>query len=556
MKKLNILFAAAVIALFTVACSEDFLEVDPVGKVAEDAFYNTDEEALIALTSAYDFIHSDQFSGWSSVFFMKNLPSDESNCGGGGTDDQPQYQDLDDFKWEPSNAGITAYYQICYYGIARCNILLTNVKPDSDIKNRVIAEAKFLRAYFYFDLVMAFGDVPLITELAKTSDEPNPRAPKAEVYAQIEKDLTDAIAGLPDKSTYVDGDKFRASKQTAQALLGKVHLYQKDYPAALTALEQVIAKEGDQVALEANFKDIFLEDTEFGKESLFEASFISQGKDWGNAKWNRNADDNRHLQLWGPRDYNDGNDILGIGLIGGWGFNPATRKLFETFTNDDPRKELTAFDYTAVYTGLADSLKTALEKQATDLNMTFKDYLLKLDVDSTTVVDSDLTKDIDKIMAAAVSKLLKLSYASTAHDVEGIIRLKYATRESETGGPTKELNYKTNWRLIRYADVLLMAAEASLSSSPAKALDYVNRVRARAGAPALSAVTMDDIIYERQAELALEGTRFFDLVRWDLADQELKALGFVKGKHELFPIPKDEIDNNPGMSPADQNPGY
>lgn len=553
MKKLNIILIVALIAFIASSCSKDFLEVEPVGKVSTDSYYQTDEEAQLALIAAYDFLHSDQFEGWSSPFFIKNLPSDESNCGGGGPDDQPQYQAIDDFKWEPSNAGITSFYKMNYFGITRCNLIISKVSPETEIRERVIAEAKFLRAYFYFDLVSTFGNVPLVIEPAETGNDANPRAPKADVYTQIEKDLTEAAAVLPNKSEYSVDDSFRASKQTAQALLGKAHLYQEEYADALTALELVIATEDSEVRLTPDFSEIFLVSNEFGMESLLEASFISEGKNWGNAGWDRTADDNRHLQLWGPRDYNDANDILGIGLIGGWGFNPATRKLHNTLDDNDPRKALTTFDYTAVYVGLADSLYSALQVEAVDSSMSFNDYLIHIGVDSTTVVDGT----VDEVKAASVATVLGLSYAANAHDVEGIIRLKYATRDGETSGEVRELNYTTNWRLIRYADVLLMAAEAALNSDPGKALDYVNRVRGRAGAdPLVGTVTFDDIVYERQAELALEGCRFWDLVRWGLANQELSDLGFVAGKHEVFPIPKSEIENNPGITVADQNPGY
>lgn len=552
MKNLNKLFILVLLAIIASACSKDFLEVEPVGKVSTETYYQTDEEAQLALIAAYDFLHADMFEGWSSPFFIKALPSDESNCGGGGPDDQPQYQAIDDFKWEPSNAGITSFYKMCYFGITRCNLIISNVAPENAVREQVIAEAKFLRAFFYFDLVSTFGAVPLLTEPAETGNDANPRAPVADVYTQIEKDLADAIAVLPNKSSYGLEDKFRASKQTAQALLGKAHLYQEEYTEALTALEAVIATEGTEVDLTPNFSDIFLMDNEFGMESLLEASFMSEGKNWGNANWDRQADDNRHLQLWGPRDYNDANDILGIGLIGGWGFNPATRKLHETLNDNDPRKALTTFDYDEVYVGIADSLEAALIVEAADAGMPIDEYLISIGVDSTTVVDGT----DDEVRSASVATVLGLSYAANAHDVEGIIRLKYATRDGETTGEIRELNYTTNWRLIRYADVLLMAAEASLNSNPGNALDYINRVRDRANAPLLTAVTFDDIVHERQAELALEGTRFWDLVRWELADQELSDLGFIKGKHELFPIPKAEIENNPGIGIEDQNPGY
>lgn len=558
MNKIKYISAIALLFIVFASCTDDFLDVDPVGKVDSEAYYNTDEEVSLALIAAYDMLHSDQLQGWSSPFFIKQLPGDDSNAGGGGASDQPQYQALDDFDWSPENAAVKAFYQINYYGIYRCNMIINNATPDTDLKNRMIAEAKFLRAYYYSELTMVFGGVPLRLEAAKTLTEGIPRASKDEVYTQIEKDLTEAIAVLPNKSEYSAADKFRASKQAARALLGKVYVYQKDWPNAVTALASVIADEGSEVGLEANYSDVFRESTEFGMESLLEASFVSEGKNWGNSNWDRNADDNRHIILSGPRDYSDANNLLGIGLLGGWGFNPPTRKIYDAFESNDPRREASVFDYDAAYKVIADSLQLALETQASDYGITFNDYLKDtFEIDAATVDAGD----IDVTMVAAVSKILGLSYAAHAHDQEGVIRMKYTTYPGETStadGHTPELNYGTNWRLIRYADVLLLAAEAyHMNGNDPAALTELNKVRARAGVSELN-VTGDDlfnaIVHEREVELAFEGTRFWDLVRWGLADDELSDLGFQAGKHELFPIPLDEINNNPDF--GSQNPGY
>ena len=145
-----------------------------------------------------------------------------------------------------------------------------------------------------------------------------------------------------------------------------------------------------------------------------------------------------------------------------------------------------------------------------------------------------------------------------------MIRTKLTTYETETNsndGNTPELNFGTNWRLIRYADVLLMAAEAyHFNGNDTRALELINQVRARAGAEELTGLSgnalFEALVTERQVELAYEGHRFWDLVRWGLAGQELSSLGFISGKHELFPIPLDEILNNPELDASSQNPGY
>lgn len=148
-----------------------------------------------------------------------------------------------------------------------------------------------------------------------------------------------------------------------------------------------------------------------------------------------------------------------------------------------------------------------------------------------------------------------------AHDYEGYMRVKYVTTSSETStSGIAELNYSTNWRLLRYADVLLMAAEAyHFNNNDAQALIELNKVRDRAN---LAEVTVtgdalfNAIVNERQLELAFEGCRYWDLVRWELASSEMSNIGYVTGKHELFPIPINEIIANTSISPEDQNPGY
>lgn len=494
------------LAVFAASCSSDFLEVKPFGKTDTQTYYSTDKEVEYALTAAYDLLHSDQIRGWSSAFFIKQLPADDTNCGGGGESDQGQYQKLDDFKWEPENEAISAYYTINYYGIYRCNQLINNAKPETALRKRMIAEAKFLRAYFFLELTTAFGDVPLRLEAAKTLTEGMARTPRAKVYEQIVKDLQEAIVDLPNKNSYSVADRFRVSKQAAQALLGKTYLFAKDYPKATLAFNDVIATEGVQVGLHPDFSKITRIETEFGIESLLEAQFISENKNWGNANWDRNADDNRHLQLTGPRGpFNGGTS----GIRDGWGFNPPTMKLYNAFSPSDPRRAATV------------------------------------------------------ITSAELAANFGGSFDGTGWDTEGCIRTKYQTYFAETSdanGNTPELNYSTNWRLLRYADVLLMAAEAYQKQGlDVEARFELNKVRARAGMPAISAAgtaLFTAIVKERQVELAYEGLRFWDLVRWDLAQQELSALGFVKGKHELFPIPLNEINGNSEIGPENQNPNY
>lgn len=496
---------ATILGIFA-SCTTEMLNVEPYGKSTTETYYSTDEEVQSALIGAYDFLSSDQFAGWSSTFFIDQLPADDSNAGGGNADDQPHYQALDNFNWSSENVGIENYFKIYYSGINRCNELIAKTEPNTDIKIRSIAEAKFLRAYFYFKLTVAFGDIPLWLNTPKSLTEGKAKSAQSEVWAQIEIDLIDAEAGLPNKNVYSGNDKFRANKQAAQALKGKAHVYQKEWTEAVTEFGKVIASEGTDVGFDTVTKYIerFQKGTEFGLESIFEASFLDEGKNWGNAGWDRSADDNRHIILSGPRD--GAVDTFGIGA--GWGFNPATQKIADAFNP------------------IADKYR----------------------MEGTVLSNAEL---------AAYG----VSVTSTAWDQEGCLRMKYTTYASETkstDGATPELNYGTNWRLIRYADVLLLDAEAKLNAGDAAgALVSINRVREQAKVAPLASVDMAAIKKERQLELAFEGSRFWDLVRWGDAATELSTLGFIAGRNEHFPIPLKELVNNSALDEIkDQNTGY
>ena len=499
----KLIFALALI-IFASACSKDFLEVDPIGKMSVDQFYKTDEDATKAIMATYDILQWMNARDWNSAYLVKTFPSDESNVGGGDAGDQPPYQELGVYTYGPSNAPITAVWQSNYFGIYRANLVLTNVKDDSDLKKQILAEAKFLRAYYYFEIVSMFGHGPLILDELAPSEYSQPFADAAAIYAQVEKDLNEAIAGLPLKSQYAEHDKFRASKGTAQALLGKALLYQEKYADAAAAFEGVISS--GEYALQENFSTLFLQESEFGIESLFEASWVtSSGYDWGTFQWggNRAMENNITWQLTGPRgDY----FVPGTtGLIGGWGFNYPHNAAYQVFVNagDTVRKP-------ASILSLADLRARG----------------------------GDWTNE-------------------SSWGWDGCIRVKYGTRMDETNGESgavPELNYGTNLRLIRYADVLLMAAEANhKAGNNSLAATYLNQVRQRAKLAPFTGDIMQAIKTERQLELVFEGVRFLDLVRWGDAPTVLGPFGFVAGKHELFPIPQDEIRNN---SKAVQNNGY
>ncbi|MDO9257824.1 MAG: RagB/SusD family nutrient uptake outer membrane protein [Bacteroidales bacterium] len=517
MKK--IIYSLLLILAFA-GCKKEFLEVAPVGQLSSDNFLKNDNDVKLAVIGVYNKIQMNNSNAWNSAYFIKNLPADDTKSGGPNAGDQPQYTNLNKFNITSENIGITAIWKAYYSTISSCNTIIANVGANADATagmKTMVGEAKALRAYTYLDLVIMFGGVPLMTvNPASTAEFNKPRATPEEVYAQIETDLKDAIAVLPVKSAYAAVDKFRFSKGTAQALLGKAYLYEKKYSDAAIVLGACISS--NEYQLEPDYTTIWSKEHEFGIESVFEVSYTSQENyGWGNFPWgDNNAESNIELQLEAPRADGDGSfdfsnlDLTKLNLSGGWGANLPSKKIGDLLYSNPADKRIKG-----------------------------------------TVVNE----------AGYFAAGGKYQAGEYPYDYEGYLRLKYACKASETttaGQP--ELNYGTNYRIIRYADVLLMAAEAyNKSSNDAAAQAELKKITDRAGIDAhteAGSALFDQIVIERAKELCFEGNRYWDLVRWGLADQEMKSIGFVKGKNELFPIPLNEILSNTAMGEAAQNPGY
>ena len=494
------------VVVLTTGCKK-FLEQEVPGRLTEQTFYKTDGDAQQAVIGIYDLMQAHYNSSWVSMFMVKTLLSDDANAGGSGPGDQEAYQALDNFNHDADNAAVLGVWRLAYGTIYRANKVINNVAPENDLRKRLIAEAKVLRAYNYLDLVSLWGEVPVVTgDISPSQYQSVGRSKKEDVYALIVKDLQEAINDLPLKSSYAAADKFRVSKGTAQALLGKAYLYQQKWSEAAAQFESVITS--GQYGLEASVGKVFSRAGEFGIESIFEVSYTNgRNYNWGNFPWDWQPESNIHIQLMGPRsDYYT--KAPADSLIGGWGFMSPKAKLYNAY-----------------------------------------------------VAAGDANRRGSSVMSEAELKAAGGNWTSpNAWDYEGYFQRKYGTFLSQTsssGADVAELNYGTNWRLVRYADVLLMAAEASYrASNEGKALTYLNQVRQRPATalPALNvsgAALFQAIVNERQLELAFEGFRFVDLVRWGLATQELGSLGY-QAKHALLPIPSQDI-RTAGLS---QNSGY
>ncbi|UMB60980.1 RagB/SusD family nutrient uptake outer membrane protein [Lutibacter sp. A80] len=514
MKK--IIFSTIVILLISVSCSKDFVEIPPVGVLDASTFFNTEENAEQALIGLYDLMQYNYAKDWSSAYFVKMLPGDDVNCGGGSATDQVPLVEINDYvNLSVSNPAVTSVWNLHYRTIALANTIIENVEL-SELSNKaaVLAEAKFMRAWCYFELTTMWGDVPLrLVNPSELSSEAFaiPKSPRSEIYAQVEADLTEAINGLPTRGALAQD--FRVSKASAQALMGKVLVFQEKYSEALNYLESVISN--PNYGLAATSEDVWSVDGEFGVESLLEIGFVATNAyDWGNVAWGGRMESNLHVQLMGPRGEFD---IAPVGLLNGWGFNYPSAKLISAFESSGENARRSA---------------TIMTEQE--------------------LVDA----------GGSVNSTDEDGNPVEIYGYDGAIRIKYATKDSDTSeGGIKELNYSVNWRLFRYAEVLFLAAEAyNKTGADDKAIIELNKVRSRAGLDALDNSLSGDALFEAMMqdkflEFAHEGQRFWDLVRWGKASSELAGTGYTT-KNDLFPIPITEIDLNAALTQDDQNPGY
>lgn len=432
-----------------------------------------------------------------AVPVIGEIASDNSVSGGENATDNIPLQQIDDYQIVANNGQLTEIWKACYEGINRANYLEENkAKLEFTGKTALYGEVYFLRAYYYFELVKMFGGVPLFTtkRLSVGDSKKFQRANKADVYTQIENDLIEAIKALP----VTNSQQGRATKYAAQALLGKVYLYQDKFTEAAAMLENVVT---GPFSLVTNYGNIFLQAGENGSESVFEVQYSNASPfyDWSNPG---RGQGNLAVQICGIRN------LTGTSpYASGWSTNLPTANLAAAFDAGDTRKAVTVLDIEAYKTANA------------GMNITY----------------------------------MVAPYKNT-----GLYNQKYLPRVGQTSGQV-ELNYLNNYRAIRYADVLLMAAEANNrmgTPNDVKALDYLNRVRDRAFGDILHRSTATGtalktaIWDERRLELGMEGQRFFDLVRTGQAAS--KITGWVANKNEVFPIPQAEVD----ISGLTQNPGY
>ena len=485
MKKIQINSTILLVFILLFSCGDDFIDVAPQDSSSE-TFFNTEEEYQSALIAAYDLLHSTYLN-----VMLGEIASDNTLAGGESATDVPGIQEIDDMIHTSTNAQLRDIWGWMYGGVNRANFIMEFQDTiDFPNKNSVLAQARFLRAYYYFELVKWFGDIPFVVDRRFVlGDEFDLiRTPKAEVYAQIELDLVFAA----DNLTYTASESGRVTKGAAQALLGKVYLFQDKFTEAASVLEDLIAN--GPYDLLVDYSTMFENDNENNIESVFEVQY-DDGEGAG-FDCLQCSEGNVAVGFNGIRNYD------GPMFESGFSFNVPTQEIVDAFEDGDIRKDTAILDINA---------------WAEDTGATF----------------------------------------ATGFEHTGFFNRKYISRQGDLNTGDANLTNPNNYRAIRFADVLLMAAEALNRGgvSDTRAQQYLNRVRNRANLTDVSVTgtNLTNAIYnERRVELVGEGHHFFDLVRTGRAASEID--GFQLGKHELFPIPLIEIQL--AGNRWDQNPGY
>jgi hypothetical protein len=502
MKTLNKYFSIAVMIFLFTACSKDFIEVTPKGQFLSENYYADRDQAFSGLVGVYDVLRKNT-GGFENLVSMMNAGSDDNFAGGGGATDGAGIQGFSNYTINPTIMP-ASFWNDHYQGIFRANTLLAKL-PDTKMsdteKSRFTAETKALRAFYYFNLVRLFKNIPLITEpLTATNMYSVVQATPAAVYTQIEKDLGEAISALPP-TVPLTTEAGRLTKGAAQAILGKVLLYQNKGSLAAAQFAEVNGTPGGAsqygFKLLQNYADLWVPSNKFNSENILECSHTAAGNsDWG--WWGSARDEGNTLNVMvGPRSYSRTSGSTAPDLPSGWSFNVFTQEFYDVIKSD-PRFGATVLDLKALET-------------------------------------------------AGQVKYIG-GYQNTGYFLNKFIPRQVDVR---TGGGALELNYRQNSPIIRLADTYLMEAEA-LGGTGARAQALLDAVRARVGLPSVP-VSLAAIKAERRLELAGEGHRFFDLVRWGDAATVLAGRGFKSGKNEIFPIPEREILANPNLK---QNPNY
>lgn len=517
--KQGILITIAAAFILT-GCKKDLSITDP-NDVTAESFWKTASDAQQGVNAIYSTYHREGLA--RNLYFATMVRADE------GYSTSPNSDIINTFDaFNITNYNdylITSMYQDDYVGINRANQVLDNVpniNMDATIKAQLLGEAKFMRGFFYFNLATLYGNVAIMLHSPKPTDYPA-NATQDSVFAQAEQDFTDAAAVLP--TTYDVNNLGRATKGAAYAMLGKAYMQQHKYAQAQAALAWLVTGPGASLySLVSDYRTNFIQTSENNAESVFELQNAANPND--------SHDDD--TQVGNSDKLNYGSSIPPF-------FAPSPIG----FTDGQARRWLIGeFEKENTTTGARDPRLAA-------------SFLF----DSTDVRGPNFTLAFGTIW----NKLGLTTNPTSAHN--NVTEVCFRKQLDDAIGNGEVFHSGNNYRYVRYADVLLLYAEAlNAQGQTAAAYPFVDKVRTRAGLATLTAAFpglnqttfLNQLKHERITELSGEGHRFEDLQRWGdlnpaLASRDAGFVNFKVGKDELLPIPQYDLDVNPNLK---QNPGY
>jgi len=497
------ILAFILVAAGIIACTKKLNVLDENNPTTE-SYFKTASELQNGVNAIYSTLRAAELVG-REWFFTHDMRGGE--CASGGAQlEAPRAELLKQPSPAPSNAVMSNVWQGCYQMINRANLILSKAPDVTDnpaLRDRLVGEAEFLRAWAYFELITQWGDVPLYTEPPASSTDFKGKSPVAQIYDVIIGDLTDAVQKLPD--SYGSADNGRATKGAANSLLGRVQMQKGDYAAAKTALLQVYGKYSLVAEYSWNFDGDAKDDNgvtistghEFNSESIFEVVYVDKGDN--NFNWGYVGEGSTSpLSTVRNQEY---------GIT--WGNVIPSDRLLDEFEDNDPRYKFTIFEE-------GDQILT--QSPAAPKTLTANDMNI----------------------ATSTRKGVTMKRFFRKYNIYDWVNSGF-----HPGG--------LNQRVIRYADVLLMLAECEAETgTPAQAAVYINEVRSRPSVnmPAVTLTTREDalkaVMHERSVELGAEEVSSIDVLRW-------RAKGYfpsiipdrVPGQVSLLPIPASETSTNP-----------
>jgi len=507
--RIKSIIITVVAALASNGCGESVLDKQSENNVPVENYYKTTDELFRAVTGAYAILQSTDLCA-REWFFLHDLRSDDVSSGGGQLE-TPRNQLLIGTHG-PTNAVMTGVYKSLFRLIHRANAVINNAPEatgDAALKTRLVAEARFLRAWAYYQLAGFWGGVPLYKGIEVNFDDAKPlaRSTADETWAYVYSELNAILPDLP--TTYVSSDLGRVTRGAALMTLAKAYMFNNDYTNAKPRLEAI---RDIGYALTDNYFDNFMEETEYNSESIWELSYTSSG----NYNWDADGNGTLVNESWiRSQEYS----------AVGWRNLIPSRSLLEEYEANDPRLKENFYFIGDTYGGEANPLTLTDDKVQGNTTM-FKGVA-------------------QKISWRKYSVMYKLDPGGF-YDKNGM-----------------------NYRMYRYADALLMLAECENEiGTAAAAIDYMNEVRNRpsvnmpeyptAAYPCNSKAEITRaIIHERRVELAGEEKRNFDILRWRKGGKlTTDPISYYESKHQLLPIPQDELNDNPNITQANQNQGY